>query len=250
MQSGNPALNQSVFLDAGSGTVSTSDHNAMTVAGTVNKTLFLLFLVVFTAAGTWLQLDLVNNPGGAMPYIIGGALGGLVLALVTTFKAEWAPVTAPAYAVVEGLFIGAVSALYELQYPGIVIQAAGLTFATMAAMLFAYRSGLVQATDGFKRGMYAALGGIFIVYLVSIVMNLFGSQVPYIHDNGLIGIGFSLFVVAIAALSFVLDFDMIEQGVNAGAPKQMEWYGAFGLTVTLVWLYIEFLRLLSKLQSD
>lgn len=250
MQSGNPALNQSAFLDAGSGTLSTADHNAMTVAGTVNKTLFLLFLVVFTAAGTWMQLDLVNEPGSVMPYIWGGAIGGLVLALITVFKPTLAHITAPAYAVVEGLFIGAVSALYEMSYPGIVLQAAGLTFATMAAMLVAYRSGLVQATDGFKRGMYAAIGGIFIVYLVSIVANLFGSQVPYIHDSGMIGIGFSLFVVTIAALSLVLDFDMIEQGVNAGAAKQMEWYGAFGLTVTLVWLYIEFLRLLSKLQSD
>jgi uncharacterized YccA/Bax inhibitor family protein len=249
MQSGNPALSHSVFLDAGSGTLSTSHHDAMTVAGTVNKTFFLLFLVVFTAAGTWMQLDLVNNPGGAMPYIIGGAIGGLVLALITVFKPQWAHITAPAYAVVEGLFIGAVSAMYEMQYPGIVLQAAGLTFATMAAMLMAYRSGIIQATEGFKAGVVAATGGICLVYLVSIVMNLFGVQMPYIHESGPIGIAFSLFVVTIAALNLVLDFDLIEQGVNSGAPKQMEWYGAFGLTVTLVWLYIEFLRLLSKLRE-
>jgi uncharacterized YccA/Bax inhibitor family protein len=145
--------------------------------------------------------------------------------------------------------IGAVSAMYEMQYPGIVLQAAGLTFATMAAMLMAYRSGIIQATEGFKAGVVAATGGICLVYLVSIVMNLFGVQMPYIHESGPIGIAFSLFVVTIAALNLVLDFDLIEQGVNSGAPKQMEWYGAFGLTVTLVWLYIEFLRLLSKLRE-
>lgn len=250
MQSGNPALNQSVFLDAGSGTLSTTDHQAMTVAGTVNKTFFLLLLVVFTAGGTWMQLDLVNNPGGAMPYILTGAIGGLIVALATVFKPQWAHITAPAYAVLEGLFIGAVSALYEMKYPGIVMQAAGLTFATMAAMLVAYRAGVIQATEGFKAGIVAATGGIMLVYLVSIVLNLFGMQMPYIHESGPIGIAFSLFVVTIAALNLVLDFDMIEQGVNSGAPKQMEWYGAFGLTVTLVWLYIEFLRLLSKLRDE
>lgn len=250
MQSGNPALNHSAFLDAGTGTLSTSDANAMSIEGTINKTTLLLLLVTFTAAGTWMQLDLVNNPGGALPYVIGGLIGGLVFALITIFKSEWAHITAPAYAVFEGLFIGAVSAHYEMKYPGIVMQAAGLTFGTLAAMLMVYRSGLIEVTDKFRTGIVAATGGICLVYLVSIVANLFGTQVPYIHEGGIIGIGFSLFVVGIAALSLLLDFDMIESGVNAGAPKQLEWYGAFGLTVTLVWLYIEFLRLLSKLQSD
>lgn len=249
MASGNPTLNESVFLDAGSGQIVTGNGDAMTLAGTVNKTFILLALLVATATGAWFQLDLVNNPGGAMPYILVGAIGGLVLALITMFKATWAPVTAPLYALVEGLFIGAISAMYDAQYPGIVMQAVGLTFATLAAMLMAYRSGLIQPTENFKLGVVAATGGIFLVYLASIVLGLFGINMPMIHESGPIGIAFSLFVVTIAALNLVLDFDFIESGVNANAPKHMEWYGAFGLMVTLVWLYIEFLRLLSKLRE-
>ncbi|MFZ5756169.1 MAG: Bax inhibitor-1/YccA family protein [Pseudomonadota bacterium] len=249
MRSGNPALNENVFLDAGSGQLVTGHGDAMTLNGTVNKTFFLLMLVVLTSAGTWMQLDLVNNPGGAMPYILTGAIGGLIVALATTFKPTWAPVTAPLYAVVEGLFIGAVSAMYEARYPGIVMQAVGLTFATLAALLFAYRSGMIKATENFKLGVVAATGGIFIVYLASFVLGFFGINIPMIHEGGTVGILFSLFVVTIAALNLVLDFDFIESGVNAGAPKHMEWYGAFGLTVTLVWLYIEFLRLLAKLRE-
>lgn len=249
MASGNPTLNESVFLDAGSGQIVTGNGDAMTLAGTVNKTFILLALLVATATGAWFQLDLVNNPGGAMPYILVGAIGGLVLALITVFKATWAPVTAPLYALVEGLFIGAISALYDAQYPGIVMQAVGLTFATLAAMLMAYRSGLIQPTENFKLGVVAATGGICLVYLASIVLGLFGINMPMIHESGPIGIAFSLFVVTIAALNLVLDFDFIESGVNANAPKHMEWYGAFGLMVTLVWLYIEFLRLLSKLRD-
>lgn len=249
MASGNPTLNESVFLDAGSGQIVTGNGDAMTLAGTVNKTFILLALLVATATGAWFQLDLVNNPGGAMPYILVGAIGGLVLALITVFKATWAPVTAPLYALVEGLFIGAISAMYDAQYPGIVMQAVGLTFATLAAMLMAYRSGLIQPTENFKLGVVAATGGICLVYLASIVLGLFGINMPMIHESGPIGIAFSLFVVTIAALNLVLDFDFIESGVNANAPKHMEWYGAFGLMVTLVWLYIEFLRLLSKLRE-
>lgn len=249
MASGNPTLNESVFLDAGSGQIVTGNGDAMTLAGTVNKTFILLALLVATATGAWFQLDLVNNPGGAMPYILVGAIGGLVLALITMFKATWASVTAPLYALVEGLFIGAISALYDAQYPGIVMQAVGLTFATLAAMLMAYRSGLIQPTENFKLGVVAATGGICLVYLASIVLGFFGINMPMIHESGPIGIAFSLFVVTIAALNLVLDFDFIESGVNANAPKHMEWYGAFGLMVTLVWLYIEFLRLLSKLRD-
>ncbi|HIY71667.1 MAG TPA: Bax inhibitor-1/YccA family protein, partial [Candidatus Luteimonas excrementigallinarum] len=142
-----------------------------------------------------------------------------------------------------------ISAMYNFQFEGIVLQAVMLTFGTLFAMLFAYRSGLVKATENFKMGVVAATGGIMLVYLATIVLGLFGINIPMIHDSGLIGIGFSLFVVVIAALNLVLDFDMIETGVQARAPKYMEWYGAFGLMVTLVWLYIEFLRLLAKLQS-
>jgi uncharacterized YccA/Bax inhibitor family protein len=183
-------------------------------------------------------------------YVWGGAIGGLVLALVTVFKKEWSPVAAPSYAAVEGLFIGAVSAVFEQRFPGIVMQAVGLTFGTMAALLLAYRSVLVKATENFKLGVVAATGGIFLLYLVNMGMQLFGFQgMGFIHDSGWVGIGFSAMVVVVAALNLVLDFDFIEQGVERGAPKYMEWYAAFGLLVTLVWLYLEILRLLSKLQS-
>ena len=255
MRSGNPVLKDSTFLDLGSGAVVSRDAGAMTLNGTVNKTGFLLLLTVVTATFAWSQALITGPDGqpvpapGLMVYMLGGAIGGLVLALITAFKKTWAPVTAPLYALVEGFFLGAISALYNHLYEGIVFQAVLLTFGTLFALLFAYRSGLVRATENFKLGVMAATGGIFLVYLASMVLRLFGINIPFIHDSGLIGIGFSLFVVVIAALNLVLDFDFIETGVEQGAPKYMEWYGAFGLVVTLVWLYVEFLRLLAKLQS-
>ena len=248
MRSGNPALGESTFLDLGTGTVVSRDAGAMSLNGTVNKTAFLLVLVLATSMFTWAKAY-AGGGENLMPWIWGGAIGGLVLALATVFKKTWAPVTAPLYAAVEGLFIGAISALFEQRFPGIVIQAVGLTFGTMAALLIAYRSGLIKATENFKLGVVAATGGIALVYLATIVLRMFGKDIPMIHDNGIIGIGFSLFVIVVAALNLVLDFDFIESGVEHGAPKYMEWYGAFGLMVTLVWLYIEFLRLLAKLQS-
>lgn len=252
MRSANPALKESTFLDLGSGTVVTGgDTEVMTLNGTVNRTGILLLLCVLTAAFAWSQTITPTGeiaPGSAI-YLWGGLIGGLVLSLVTIFKKTWAPVTAPLYALVEGFFLGAISAIFDARFDGIVFQAVVLTFGTLFAMLFAYRSGLIKATENFKLGVVAATGGIFLVYLATLVLGLFGVNVPYIHESGLIGIGFSLFVVVIAALNLVLDFDFIESGVQARAPKYMEWYGAFGLMVTLVWLYIEFLRLLAKLQS-
>jgi uncharacterized YccA/Bax inhibitor family protein len=249
MRSGNPVLKESTFLDLGSGTVVSRESGAMTLNGTVAKTGILLLLCVITATFAWTQ---VSTPAGIVNaglYVWGGAIGGLVLAMVTIFKKEWAPVSAPLYALVEGFFLGAISAMYEARFGGIVFQAVLLTFGTLFALLFAYRSGLIKATENFKLGVVAATGGIFLVYLATFVLGFFGIQIPMIHDNGIVGIGFSLFVIVIAALNLVLDFDFIETGVERGAPKYMEWYGAFGLMVTLVWLYIEFLRLLSKLQS-
>jgi uncharacterized YccA/Bax inhibitor family protein len=252
MRSANPALKESTFLDLGSGTVVTGgDTEVMTLNGTVNRTGILLLLCVLTAAFAWSQTITPTGeiaPGSAI-YLWGGLIGGLVLSLVTIFKKTWAPVTAPLYALVEGFFLGAISAIFDARFDGIVFQAVVLTFGTLFAMLFAYRSGLIKATENFKMGVVAATGGIFLVYLATLVLGMFGVNVPYIHESGLIGIGFSLFVVVIAALNLVLDFDFIESGVQARAPKYMEWYGAFGLMVTLVWLYIEFLRLLAKLQS-
>ena len=249
MRSGNPALSESTFLDLGSGTVVRRDADAMSLNGTVNKTAFLLVLVLATSMFTWSKAY-AGAGAGLMPWVWGGAIGGLVLALVTVFKKQWAPVTAPLYAAVEGLFIGAISAVFEQRFPGIVIQAVGLTFGTMAALLVAYRSGLIKATENFKLGVVAATGGIALLYLVNIGMGLFGFEgMGFIHDSGWMGIGFSAVVVVVAALNLVLDFDFIEQGVEQGAPKYMEWYAAFGLLVTLIWLYLEILRLLAKLQS-
>ena len=241
MKSGNPVLRPSAFerFDIH------KPAAVMTVEGTAVKTGMLLILVVAAAGMTWQQF--LNAGPAVMPWMIGGLIGGLVLAVATIFKPQWAAFTAPMYAVAEGLLLGGLSAMYEAAYHGIVFQAASLTFGTMFAMLIAYRVGLVRATEKFKAGVFAATGGIFIVYLASMVLGLFGIQVPGIFGNGLVGIGFSLFVVVIAALNLVLDFDFIEQGAARGAPKYMEWYGAFGLLVTLVWLYIEILRLLAKL---
>jgi len=251
MRSGNPALSESTFLDLASGSVVTSPDQAMTINGTVNKTGILLLLTVLTAAFAWSQT--IGADGqiapGAMIYAIGGAIGGLILALVTVFKKEWSPVTAPMYALVEGFFLGAISAVFEARFPGIVFQAVLLTFGTLFALLVAYRSGLIKVTENFKLGVVAATGGIALLYLASFVLGFFNINVPVIHEASGWGIAFSLFVVVVAALNLVLDFDFIENGAAARAPKYMEWYGAFGLMVTLVWLYVEFLRLLSKIQQ-
>ena len=244
MRSGNPALNSKAFetFDA------VDSSRTMTVEGTAIKTGVLLVCVVVPAAFSWNQYNV--NPGTAGAWMWGGFIGGLILAIVTIFKKQWSPVTAPLYAVAEGLFLGALSAMYSNHfYPGIVPQAVGLTFGTLFSLLIAYQTGWIRASENFKLGVFAATGGIGIVYLVSFVMRMFGTDIPLIHGNGLVGIGFSLFVVVVAALNLVLDFDFIEKGAEYGAPKYMEWYGAFGLMVTLVWLYIEILRLLSKLSS-
>ena len=250
MRSGNPALNNNTFLDIGSGELVTRNPGeVMTLNGTVNKTGFMLLLLVATAAYTW-SLYTPENPGAVMPWLLVGGIGGFIVALVTVFKKTWAPVTAPLYAALEGLFIGAVSAMFEAKFPGIVMQAVMLTMGVLAALLMAYKSGLIKATENFKLGVVAATGGIFLLYLVNMGMRLFGFEgFGFIHESGAMGIAFSVFVVIIAALNLVLDFDFIESGAEAGAPKYMEWYGAFGLVVTLVWLYLEILRLLAKLQS-
>ncbi len=254
-RSGNPALKDSTFLDLGSGAVVARDSGVMTLNGTANKTGVLLMLSVITAVFAWSQSISVDAAGnetiapGVVGYALGGAIGGFILAMITIFKKNWAPITAPLYALVEGFFLGSISAVYEHRFNGIVLQAVLLTFGTLFAMLFAYRSGMIKATENFKLGVVAATGGIVLVYLATMVLGFFNIQIPYIHASGTVGILFSLFVVVVAALNLVLDFDFIESGVEQGAPKYMEWYGAFGLMVTLVWLYLEFLRLLSKLQS-
>jgi len=248
MRSGNPALKPSTFLDLGTGTVTDVRGGAMTLNGTVNRTAMLLVLTLAGALYTW-NIFFTGGAANLMPYVLVGGLGGFVVAMATIFKKTWAPITAPLYAVLEGLFIGAMSAIFEQRHPGIVIQATALTFGTLAALLIAYRSGLIKATENFKLGVAAATGGIALVYLANIVMGFFGHAIPMVNGGGAIGIGFSAVVVVVAALNLVLDFSFIEDGVAKGAPKYMEWYAAFSLLVTLVWLYLEILRLMSKLQS-
>jgi len=208
-----------------------------------------LLLCFITAAWTWNQFYATGDPASISGYMMVGIFGGLIVALVTIFKPTAAPISAPIYALLEGLAIGGISAMFEANYPGIVIQAVGLTFGTLAALLMAYKSGLIKPTENFRLMLFAATGGIFLLYLVNIIMGFFGAQIGFIHSNGLVGIGFSLVVVAIAALNLVLDFDFIEQAAEQGAPKYYEAYGAFSLLVTLIWLYLEILRLLAKLYS-
>lgn len=242
IRSNNPILKERAFA----GQVITGE--AMTIQGTVNKTGLLLFFVVVSAAWTW-GLGHSETPEAAFPWMLGGALGGFVFALVTIFKKTWAPITAPIYAILEGLVLGGISALLERSYPGIAIQAVSLTFAVMFVMLLAYKFGIIRATRGFKLGVIAATGGIALVYLVSMVMGLFFHRpLSFLYAATPLGIGISLFIVIIAALNLIIDFDMIENAARMGAPKYMEWYGAFGLMVTLIWLYMEILRLLSKVR--
>ena len=238
LRTGNPALKESTFR----GVPRAVGEEAMTLQGTVNKTGLSLLILLAAAAFVW-------NSANPQPFILIGLVGGLVTALVTVFKNTAAPVTTPLYAAFEGLLLGGVSLMFETRYPGIVINAVALTFGTLAVLLIAYSSGLIRPSENFKLGIFAATGAVGLLYLVSMVMGFFGKSIPFIHESGPIGIAFSLFVVGLAALNLVLDFDFIERGAAMGAPKYMEWVAAFGLLVTLVWLYLEILRLLAKLQD-
>ena len=238
MRSGNPALQASTFKKH----LASSTESKMTLSGTVNKTGISLLLVIISAGYTW------GNPGMHIMMIPAGIVG-FILALVTVFKPTVGHITVPAYAIAQGILLGVISMYFNAMYPGIVVQAVFLTFGTLGALLLAYKSGLIAATENFKLGIAAATGGIAILYLINFIMSFFGSGIGIISSNNNMGILFSGFVVVIAALNLVLDFDFIEEGAEMGAPKYMEWYGAFGLLVTLIWLYLEILRLLSKLQS-
>jgi uncharacterized YccA/Bax inhibitor family protein len=251
MRSNNPVLSAAAL---GAASATGSAAGSMTVQGTVNKTALSLVILMATAAYTWNlgapgPMETQGNPAAVAPWMMVGLIGGFILAMATVFKKEWSPVTAPAYAAFEGLALGGISVVFESRYPGIVSQAVFLTFGTLGALLMAYRSGLIKVTDNLRLGIVAATGGIALVYFVSFIMSFFGSGIPLIHSSGTIGIVFSFIVVGVAAMNLVLDFDFIEQASERGVPKYMEWYGAFGLMVTLVWLYMEILRLLSKLQD-
>jgi uncharacterized YccA/Bax inhibitor family protein len=248
-KSGNPALTEKRFRDTILDEVVTNE-NAMTVKGTLQKFGFLMIMVLGTAFYSWKEFA---GGGNVMPLILTGAFGGLIIAIVLAFKKEWSPFLAPAYALLEGLFIGAISAYYNFAFaakaPFIIMNAVGLTLACAVGMYLLYSFKIIQATQKFKAIIMTATAGIALFYLLTWVLHFFGVSIPFLHEGSMMGIGFSLFVVAIAALNLILDFDMIEQGAELGAPKYMEWYGAFGLLVTIVWLYLEILRLLSKLSS-
>ena len=238
LRSGNPALQSSTFRNH----LTSVSNGTMTLSGTVNKTAISLILVIISAGYSW------GNPmmhGLAMP----AGILGFILALITVFKPTIGHITVPAYAIVQGVFLGVISMVFNSAYPGIVVQAVFLTFGTLGSLLLAYMSGLIKATENFKLGVFAATGGIAVLYLINFIMGFFSSGLGIISSNNTMGILFSGFVVVIAALNLVLDFDFIEEGAEMGAPKYMEWYGAFGLLVTLIWLYIEILRLLAKLNS-
>jgi uncharacterized YccA/Bax inhibitor family protein len=245
-KSGNPALSEKIFDKA----IGTQHTDVMTVRGTLNKFGILFILVMATAGLAWkMAADGVN----IVPYMWGSAIGGLILALITIFKPQWAGWTAPIYALFEGFFLGAISSYYNFAFakiaPNIITQAVGLTFGVVLAMFALYYFRVIRATERFKSVVITATAGIAIFYLISWILGMFGVNIPFIHEGSTIGIIFSLVVVGIAALNLILDFDMIEQGAQRGAPKFMEWFGAFGLLVTIVWLYLEILRLLAKLSD-
>lgn len=239
-ESNNPVLKEQTFRDASLD----QTHGVMTLNGTIAKMGFLLLMVMAAAIYAWGAPAREQN---VMPFLLVGGIGGFILALVIIFKKEWAPYLAPAYALAEGLFLGVISVMYANLYQGIVLQAVGLTFGTFFAMLVLYRTGVLRATERFRSIVITATMGIAVFYLLAWVLRMFNIDIPFLHEGSMFGIIFSLVVVGIAALNLILDFDLIERGVSQGAPKYFEWYASFGLLVTLVWLYLEILRLLSKL---
>jgi uncharacterized YccA/Bax inhibitor family protein len=245
MRTANPALSDSVFTASSHPT-----ELKMTIQGTVNKSLALIVLVIGTAWMTWQSAYPDGWSADSLPVIppwyIPALLAALGVAIVIIFKKEWSPLLAPVYAVLEGAALGALSAIFEQRFPGIVLQAVLCTFGTFTALLIAYKSRLIRATENFKLGVVAATGGIALVYMIDMILMFLGHRVPLIHENGPLGIAVSVGITVVAALNLVLDFDFIENGAERGAPKFMEWYAAFGLVLTLIWLYLEILRLLSK----
>jgi uncharacterized YccA/Bax inhibitor family protein len=247
-KSGNPVLGEKAFRGL---TLSGDSTERMTLKRTMNKTGLLMLLVLAGAYYTW---DMFSKGQDTKIFMFGGMIGGFILALVTVFKKEWAPYTAPAYALMQGLFLGAISALYNYAFaekmPNIITNAVGLTICVGIAMFLLYHFRIIKVTEKFRSIIVMATVGIALFYLIVIVARFFGANVAFMHDSSPLGIGLSLFIIGIAALNLLLDFDMIEQGSNAGAPKYMEWFGGFALLVTLVWLYLEILRLLSRFASS
>ena len=260
-RSGNPVLKASTFEKSATATDARSTPiegsvflpnegvtGTMTERGTLNKFFFLFVMVMGAATFAWYLFDQGAN---LAPWVMGSAIGGLVLALIISFRPTTAPYLAPAYALVKGIFVGGISAMYSYAFtnidPFLIQKSVALTFGVVLAMYGLYRFGVIRATQKFKAIVLSATLGIAVFYLIALGMQLFGLQMPFLHESSPLGIGLSLVLVSVAALNLILDFDMIETGVATGAPKHMEWYGAFGLTVTIIWLYVEMLRLMSKI---
>lgn len=243
----NPLLSDKAFQRAGQYAQATTGES-MSVEGAINKSAFLLLLVVGAGTWVWTRYSQTQDLAAVMPYMWTGLIVGLGAALVSVFLPAWTRISAPVYAAAQGLALGGISALYEQQLHGIVFRAIGLTFAVLGAMLMLYRTGIIKVTDRFRMVVFAATGGIALFYLVTMVLSFFHVSVPLVYGNGTFAIIFSLVVVGIAAFNLAIDFDFIARGAEHGAPKVMEWYAAFGLMVTLIWLYLEILRLLAKLQ--
>lgn len=240
----NPMAQSAIYQN-----ISGVSEKPMTVAGTINKTMLLLAVTALTAIYTW-NLAMTGFMDKVTIFIFGGMIAGLVLAIAMRFKPEQAKILSVGYAVCEGLVLGGISAIFESQFKGIVLQAVGATFISLFSMLFLYRTGIIKATEKFKKVIITATIAIFVFYLVNMIGSLFGANFPSIFNSGILGIGISLVICVVASLNFILDFDFIEQGAANYMPKYFEWFGAFAMLVTLVWLYIEILRLLSMLRSD
>ena len=238
-RTGNPVLTTNAF------NIQSDYTDKMTIGGTVNKTFLSLLILVGSAYYSWTNIGIANI------LVLPSIVISLIVAIITIRNKHWSPTTVPIYAVLQGIFLGVISNVFNSMYEGIVITAVSYTLCILFALLSIYRLGLIKATENFKLGIAAATGGIALLYIINFVMSFFGSGIPLmdINNASMMSIGFSVFVVIIAALSLVVDFDFIEEGAEKGAPKYMEWFGAFGLMVTLVWLYLEILKLLAKLNS-
>lgn len=244
----NPILSEKA-LEKLSGQTSSYHGELMTMKGTINKTIILFLTMLVPAAWIWWKMG--SNPENAtnlIPFLIGSLIVAFIVSLVIVFKKEWSPVAAPIYAAAEGVFLGLISMVFNYLYDGIVMQAVGITLLIFAGMLLAYKTGLLRATPLFTKVIVFATIGVGLFYLVNIILGFFGVQSFY-YGNSWLSIGISALVAGIAAFNLIIDFARIEEGSKAGLPAYMEWYFGFGLLVTLVWLYLEILRLLAKLQS-
>ena len=237
--SSNPVMTEKAFQKS-AGTL-VQGGETMTVSGAVNKTLILTGILLLTTVFSY------ANPNPILMW--GGAIGGFIVVIFSVFKPQYSNITAPVYAALEGLFVGGISAIYASLFNGIIFQAVTITMAILFTMLFLYKSGIIKVTKSFRTGVIMATGAVALVYVVSIVLGMFGIQIPYLHQGGMIGIGISLVIIGIASLNLLLDFDNFEKGEQYGAPAYMEWFSAMGLLITLIWLYLEVLRLVSMLSG-